>query len=67
MTDHINALIVTLERDVRDDDLQSLSDAIQHFRGVLSVKSNIADLRDHIAIERAKHEIKSKLWKAFGE
>lgn len=43
MTDRVNALVVVLDKDIRTDDVESLIEAIKHFRGVLSVFNNIAD------------------------
>jgi hypothetical protein len=62
MTDRINALIVTLGKDMRDDDVQRLVDAIKLMRNVISVKKNVSNGAAHIAFERARHELGEKLW-----
>jgi len=42
MTDRIKGLIVVLEQDWRDDDVQSLVDAIAQFRRIASVHRQLA-------------------------
>ena len=61
MTDRVNALVVTLDRDIRIDDVQHLVDAIRMLRGVMSVDENITDISDHVAEMRAKTEMNNKL------
>lgn len=61
MTDRINAFIVVLERDIRDDDCQPLIDAIMQFKGVISVNANVVDINSHISIIKAENEIRNKL------
>lgn len=62
MTDRYNALTVVLEKDIRDDDAEALLAAIRQLRGVLSVSGNVADMDDHIAQERVRHDLGQKLW-----
>lgn len=54
MTDRVNALIVVLERDTRDDDVRCLVDAVRQLRGVRSVSTHVADIEAHVAETRAK-------------
>jgi len=62
MTDRYYTVTVVLERDYREDDAQPILDAIQHIKGVLSVKGNVAN-PDIWAMEtRAKSELAAKLW-----
>jgi hypothetical protein len=63
MTDRINALTVVLEQDYREDDAESLISAIKLLRGVISVEKNVTDLSDHVAEQRAQHELRAKLIK----
>ena len=65
MTDRVNSLTVVLEEDMRIDDVQSLIEAIRHFRNVLSVDVNISNIETHIAKSRAKHELQMKLWETL--
>lgn len=67
MTDRLNALIVVLEQDIREDDARPLIQAISQLRGVASVQPNVADIASHIAHTRARHEIETRLFKALRE
>ena len=61
MTDRLNALIVVLDGDIRDDDAEPLMSAIRQLRGVVSVSGNVADSASHIAESRVRHDLGSKL------
>jgi hypothetical protein len=65
MTDRINALTVVLRRDIREDDLRPLVEAIGQFRDVLSVEPHVADLESHIAYDRARADLRQQLWNAL--
>jgi hypothetical protein len=65
MTDRIKGLTVLLEPDKRDDDAQCIIDAIRMIKGVVSVKSHIADMDHHLAVETARRELTNKLWDAL--
>lgn len=65
MTDRYNAFIVVLEHDIRDDDAQSIIEAIKHIRGVLSVEPHVAAFEDHIALSRVRSEFAQKLWEVL--
>jgi len=65
MTDRYNALIVVLEKDIREDDAESTIAAIRHIRGVLSVKGHISDITEHIAYDRAVRELGNRLFKVL--
>lgn len=67
MTDRINMLTVVLEQDTREENCESLMEAIRQMRGVLSVELNVADVDDHIAYSRARRELEEKLWKALSK
>lgn len=62
MTDRINALTVVLDHDYRDDDVTALIAAIQQFKGVLIVTTNVSTLDSHIAETRVRRELEEKLW-----
>jgi len=61
MTDRYYALTVILEKDMRDDDAQSVIDAILMMKHVLSVKGNISNPETWMAEERAKRELGEKI------
>lgn len=61
MTDRINSLTIVLDRDMREDDCESLIAAIYHFKGVIKVSANISDMTTFMAQERAKQSLRKKL------
>lgn len=61
MTDRFDSLTVVLDQPIREDDAAALISAISQLRGVLSVKSNVADIYTHAAYERARIEVIQKL------
>ena len=67
MTDRANALTVVLDKDYRDDDIESLVNAIKQFKGVIDVSLNISNSTDHIAQMRAKVELKGKIYDVLKE
>lgn len=62
MTDRVHSLTVILEKDTRDDDVECWVSAIRMLKGVISVQKNISDIDYHVAEQRAKQEIRSKLF-----
>ena len=63
MTDRIHSLTIVLDKNYRDDDVESIVNAIKMIRGVLSVSLYVSNLDSHMAEERAKHELGQKLMK----
>ena len=61
MTDRYNALTVVLDKNMRQDDAEGLIQAIEMMRGVASVKPNVADVESHIAYEKARNELRSRV------
>jgi len=62
MTDRTNYLTVVLEKEMRDDDVEPIIDAIRCIRGVSSVGINVVDAMEYMTITRARNELSSKLW-----
>jgi hypothetical protein len=67
MSDRYNCLTVVLEKDLKDEDAEPLIEAIKQFRGVLSVTPNVSDFPAHMAEERARNELREKLWRVLNE
>lgn len=61
MTDRAHSMTVVLDRDMRDDDVESLRTAIRQFRNVIDVSLNVADVSDHVAQMRARSELGEKI------
>ena len=65
MTDRVHTLTVVLKRDTRTDDIEALESAITQLRGVAKVSRHIADHTTHMAEERAKWELRAKLFEVL--
>ena len=61
MTDRVHSLTVVLEENTRVDDVEPLIIAIKMMKGVISVTGNVADIESHIAEERARQKLGSKI------
>ncbi len=58
-------LTVVLERDMPEDDAESLLTAIRQMRGVLSVSGEVADFTTHMDEDRARAELTGTLLAAL--
>lgn len=61
MSTRLKGVLVTFEEDVREDDAAATLAAIRQIRGVLSVDPVPADIDDHMARVRVRHEMGRKL------
>jgi hypothetical protein len=62
MTAKFNSLTIVLESDVREDDAQTLINAILMLKGVLSVEGNVSSVADYVAESRVKTEVRNRLF-----
>ena len=62
MTDRFNCLTVVLDKDIREDDAVCIIDAIRMLKRVISVEGHVTDPSDYIAEERAKRELRKKIF-----
>lgn len=62
MTDRHAGYIVTLEKDIREDDAEALITALGALRGVIAVKPVVSDSRIHIVEQRVRMDLSHKLW-----
>ena len=67
MTDRLNALTVSLDRDIRDDDAEVIINAIKAIRGVNGVTANIVDMDTFSAQMRVNSFVKEKLFALMDE
>jgi hypothetical protein len=65
MSDRINTITVLLEKDTRIDDCDAILTAIRIIKGVLKATPNVAETRDWMAEERARYELRKKLWEVL--
>lgn len=62
----VQGFTVALERDISENDAHALRVLISQLRNVLSVETITVDERDHIARQRARKEMGTKLWDVVG-
>lgn len=62
MTDRVKGFVVTLEKDIRIDDVEPLMQAIRFMRGVANVEPSISNTDDAINQSRIKSELREKMW-----
>jgi len=63
MSDRVNGLVITLEKDIRLDDMELLMQSIRFMRGVANVEANVVNSSDWINQQRIKCELKEKMYK----
>jgi hypothetical protein len=62
MTDRHSGYLVTLAKDIRSDDAENTINALRMVRGVISVEPVISNIEVHIAEDRAKRELLTKIY-----
>lgn len=67
MTDRVKGFTVTLDHDIRIDDVQPLLEAIKLMRGVAHVEPSLVTMEDHMNRQVIKMELAEKLYKALNE
>jgi hypothetical protein len=58
-------VIVTFDRNMRDDDAEPTIAALRQIKGVLSVEPVISDVNLRMAEERVRQDLRAKLWEAL--
>lgn len=61
MTDRLNGVYVTFNREIREDDAQCIIDAIKMIKHVADVKPFVSDMTIDAAKHQVKHELQKKL------
>jgi hypothetical protein len=67
MTDRIKGFAVTLEEDMRIDDIDNIINAIRMIKGIASVEPSISNIDDDINRERIKSEFRDEFIKFYKE
>lgn len=67
MTDRVKGFTVTLEKDIRIDDVEEILSAVRMIRGVAHVEPSIRTSEDHMNRQRIKGELLTKLFKILHE
>ena len=63
MTDLVKGFTITLEKDIRIDDIEDIKKALLMIKGVIDVEPSILTHNDHMIRERVKLETKNKFIK----
>ena len=64
MTDRIRHLTITLDQDMRDDDIAAIVSAIKYVRGVADVQPHVVTAQDHLARQAVRAEVQQQLHEA---
>jgi len=67
MTARVKGFTVTLERDIREDDFQSILEAVEMIRGIAHVEPVLATHEDHMVRTRLKIDITRNILKLIDE
>ncbi len=67
MTDRVKGFTVTLEKDMRIDDVETIIQAIRMIRGIVDVAPSITNSDDHMNRERIRYELRDKFYKFMNE
>lgn len=67
MTDRVHSLTLILDRDIREDDIESLVQALYHLKHVIQVDKNVSNIESHMAEGRAKWELRRQLVQVMKE
>jgi hypothetical protein len=65
MSDHFKGMVVTFERDIGEEAMEAMTNALRQFRHVLDVTPSVADANDHMNRMQIRFEIQKKLWEAL--
>jgi hypothetical protein len=63
MTDRLKGVLVTFDKDIRDDDAKPLIEALKMIKGVQSVKPYVSGGEDYMMYHRGYQDCKEKIWK----
>lgn len=61
MTDRIKGFVVTLDEDIREDDVERIRQAILSLKHVVAVNSSVVDSNDLINRQRVRMELGKKI------
>ena len=67
MTDRIKGLTVTIQPNMREDDAEAIISAIQMVKGVIDVKTHVADCDHHMAVSTARLAMEKDILDLIGK
>jgi hypothetical protein len=62
VTDRLKGVVVTFDESIREDDAETLIQAIYQLRNVLTVRPIVDNFEDQMNRDRVKNEFRSKLF-----
>ena len=62
MTDRVDRITITLDRDMRVDDVEHLTNALRCMKYVADVETHVTEHATHTAKTRLRSELRIKLW-----
>lgn len=65
MTDRIAGYIVTLEKDIREDDAEKITIALKMVKGVIDVQPLVSDPTLAMAVSRSRNDLMNKIFDVF--
>lgn len=63
MTDRLKGVLITFDRDIRDDDAEAILTALKMVKGVMTVKPYIAGSEDYMMYHRGYQDCRTKILK----
>lgn len=65
MTDRLKGVVVTFDKDIREDDAEAIINAIYMIRNVASVNPLVTNYEDRMARERARQELANEIYEVL--
>lgn len=63
MTDRIKGVLVTFDRDIRDDDCRPIIEALKMVKGVLTVKPYVTSAEDYMMYHKGHMDARMSMMK----
>jgi len=67
MTARVKGFWVALDHDIREDDFESIKNAVLMIKGVTDVKESISDPNDYLNRSQVRLDLINKIFKVLGE
>ena len=62
MTDRIKGVLITFEKDIREDDTQPIIEALKMIKGVLTVKPYITGMEDYMLYQKGHMDARMEMF-----
>ena len=61
MTDRIKGVLITFEKDIRDDDAKPIIEALNMIKGVLTVKHYVTGMEDYMLYQKGHMDARMEM------